>query len=117
MSRLTQATAEATWTREQATQWARGLSRWPRRRFRLEQSRAGSSRLVIHGLAERLQKQYGGEIVEVIPAPVRRERITRYEEEALHLAECSWCGAAAGAACKAPRGAQVWAHKVREMAP
>lgn len=96
---MMRATEEAMWTREQAAEWAAKQSKWPlMRRFRLEGSRAGNSRLVtkIHG--DSLKSQYGGTLVELLdPPPPRR---SKREEAADGLPACRWCRVLANEPCK-----------------
>lgn len=63
---------EAQMTQAQAIAWAHGQreksGRWPSRRFRVEKSRGGNSRLLGATAARNTQKKYGGKVVELIPA-------------------------------------------------
>jgi len=87
---------ESQWTTKQAVAWARGLRHWPSRRFRVEKSRAGNSRLISARLADEMKGRYGGEIIEMI------------EHVALELGrdmrKCKQCDAKAGAPCVAGSG-------------
>lgn len=64
-----------------------------RRRWRLEGTLAGNSRLVTRALAERLRSRYGGGIVQVF------ELRPLCERQALALPECPVCTVAAGEPC------------------
>lgn len=109
--RVDQATLEATWTKEDATAWAQDrytrTGSWPRRRWRVEGSPAGSSRLVPLKLAEKTQARYGGHIVELIgPPPPAPPRVSKNTDRALGLPPCPICFAKDGEACtKVKRGA------------
>ena len=116
MSRIIQATLEAVWDRTEAVRWARTLNRWPARRFRIEKSRCGSSRLVSAEKAHRLQKRYGGVVVEVIPPPVRKRFPNQFDALGALMDTCPHCGVEEGLACRAPRGVKVRPHRVRKAA-
>ena len=75
-------------------------SLWPamRRRFRVEGSRAGNSRLVTQTTAKRYKGEYGGKIVEVVPL------VSLAERQAKDLPGCEFCKAAAGEPCKSKTG-------------
>ena len=100
---------EASWTREEAIAWAKNLRGWPSRRYRLERSRAGSSRLVTKWDALNLKSLYGGEVMELIPSA------------AYHLAKslkkCPTCKARARRPCKTSAGAKRRPHKNRWAVP
>ncbi len=66
MSQHVIAMREAQWTKAEAVKWARGLRHWPSRRYRVEGSRAGPSRLVSNYIAQTLVSEYGGKIVEIL---------------------------------------------------
>jgi hypothetical protein len=80
---------ESQWSQAKAVEWAKGLRHWPARRFRVEKSRAGNSRLVSLRVAHEMKDKYGGEIVELI------------EHAAIQLGrsmkKCKQCDAKAGA--------------------
>ena len=116
MSRIIQAMMEATWDRTEAIRWARTLNRWPRRRFRLQESRVGPSRLVSKEKADRLRERYGGYVAEVIPPPVRKRFPNQFDALGALMAECPHCGVEEGLACRAPRGAKARPHRVRKAA-
>jgi hypothetical protein len=102
------------WDKEQALQWAKSLRHWPRRRFRVEGSSAGNSRMLRETAAWNMQQLYGGKVVELIPPSSSVERKTVYEVAAMNLGECSWCKAAAGAPCVFPDGSPRHPHGHRE---
>jgi hypothetical protein len=87
---------ESQWSQAKAVEWAKGLRHWPARRFRVEKSRAGNSRLVSLRVAHEMKDKYGGEIVELI------------EHAAIQLGrsmkKCKQCDAKAGAPCKSGAG-------------
>lgn len=58
---------QRTWSRAQATSWARSLTRWPGRRFRVD-SPTGNSGLMTRGKAVEYAGEHGGDIVEMIPS-------------------------------------------------
>lgn len=74
MSKTTilKAATEAMMTREEAIAWAEELydntREWPSNRFRVEESAVGPSRLITSAEADRMQKKYGGKVVELIPS-------------------------------------------------
>ena len=51
---------------EWAEQYVRDHGVWPKRRWRVEGSRAGMSRLLTHRKAKETQAEYGGEIVKLL---------------------------------------------------
>ena len=61
---------EAQFTKDEALAWAEDYYRerknWPRRRWRVEGSAAGNSRLLTEKQALRTKKVHGGEVVELI---------------------------------------------------
>jgi hypothetical protein len=111
--------AESTWTKEQAlafaVQYLDAKGRWPARRFRIERSRAGNSRLLNRESAERDAARYGGDAVELIPTLAASGvlRPTAHEQAAEGLPECSKCQAEADAACVNPKGRQRTVHRER----
>lgn len=113
-SRLLRAMAESVWTAEEAIAWAEGLSRWTTRRYRLEGSRAGNSRLVTLWHVKALKAEYGGEIVELIP-PKGPPALSANQERAVGLDACPHCGVEPNDPCVAPRGAMVPPHVKREV--
>ena len=87
----TRAMEEAfTWTARTATTWAKSLRSWPKRRFRVEGSSAGNSRLLDEYRAQRTKDMYGGEIVELIPSSGMRR--------------CGYCRAKRHAPCQSSTG-------------
>lgn len=90
---------ESMWTAEEATAWDAGLKRPTTRRYRLEGSRAGNSRLVSLKSAEKLKAEFGGEVVELIPPRSTRPRIKRLDWAATGFDWCPVCGAAENTAC------------------
>ncbi len=64
---------EARLDRDGAIGWAERYhaeqGRWPTRRFRVEGSRVGNSRLLRQGEASAMAERYGGELVELVPSP------------------------------------------------
>lgn len=101
MSTHVRAVLESTWSTADAVAWADDLGRWPRRRYRVEGSRCGPSRLVRHRVAVKLQRQYGGTVVEVIPPYRTRER-QKWQEvyDGLPVCPRPWCAAKPGEPCK-----------------
>lgn len=77
---------EATMTKEQALEWARKQIEWPARRFRVEGTKAGPSRLVHRDTAQKIVHQYGGKMVELIH-PWKREYALRQQKIAKHVAK------------------------------
>ena len=74
-------TFESLWTERVALDWARDQGAWPVRRFRLERSRVGNSRLLRKVDADRLRGRYGGQVVEVIHHAKVERRLQRKLEE------------------------------------
>lgn len=50
---------------------------WPRRRWRVEGSRAGNSGLTTRPAAERLRARLGGALVEVVPSETAHKRAAK----------------------------------------
>lgn len=107
----TKAMLEAKMTREQANEYARNFRRFTRC-WRLENSRAGVSRLVTRSAAFELKAQFGGDIVRVVDA--MPHTMTKAEWEALGRGECPRCHAPAGEPCSTRwTGALRIPHKQR----
>jgi hypothetical protein len=107
------ATAEALATPEQC----RDLAPETRaRKFRVEGTPVGNSRLLCLPTAERLQAKHGGEIVNYRPRP-ELPPLEQAAKEA-SLPPCPLCGAAPGTACRTVgwRGGRRRPHAVR-LAP
>lgn len=103
---------------DEAVAWAQArykkTGNWPSKRFRVEGSRAGSSKLLTRVEAEVTSKQYGGTVVELIPA--KGESLgTMAEAAAQGLPECPQCGAQANRSCRrgTERGAPRTPHAAR----
>jgi len=91
---------ESQWTEEEAQAWASSLKRATSRRFRLEGSLAGNSRLVSETQVHQLKTRFGGEIVELI---LRREpRLSKRRQAAIGLGVCPHCHALSDAPCLRP---------------
>lgn len=103
MSRVLQYVAESSWTAEQALAWARTKKRWPARRFRVEGSHAGNSRLLPKKLAVATRSKYGGVLVELIPLPTiaGEPKKTLNQSRVDGMPACPRCGAAVGWPCRA----------------
>lgn len=100
------------WTTVEALEWARKMKCWPSRRFRLEGSLAGNSRLVKWNLATEMQRSYGGTVVELIPEKPERTK-TRYESASTGMSKCPKCKETKGKACRTPHGGQRMPHDSR----
>lgn len=82
------------------------------RRYRLEGTAAGNSRMVTKALAERLRIRYGGGIVQIF------EMRPLVERQALGLIVCPVCEATAGEPCVSKLGNLRKPHAVRwEVSP
>lgn len=103
------------WDAAAATKWAKGLKRWPKRRFRVEGSRAGNSRLVGEETAKVIRSKHGGQVVELIPPAKSIVRKSVYEVAAEDLGDCPRCKASADAPCVWPDGSRRYPHKKREQ--
>lgn len=103
------------WDAAAALKWARGLKNWPRRRFRLEESRAGNSKLLLEKVAKTMQASYGGKVVELIP-PGRdpNAKQTVYEVAAEDMPKCPHCRESKSKPCRSPQGGQRMPHSKRE---
>lgn len=88
---------------------ARHANAYPitRRRWRVEGTRAGNSRLLTHTSAINCCVAYGGKVVNVIPFTPLAER------QAAKLPDCPRCHAANGKPCKSSLGRVVTPHQVR----
>lgn len=94
--------------------------RWPWRRYRVEGTAAGNSKLLIDMAAENACRKYGGTIVELIPTRARyladrglTGRYSRADAMAEDLPACPKCQAAAGHACTLPTGQKRVPHSNR----
>ncbi len=98
---------EATATHAQLKAKHEGRSPVVRRRFRVEGTQLGNSRLLTRPKAMDTRTCYGGRIVEVI--------IFRplYERQAAKLKACPHCEVAAGKPCKSNQGNVVTPHAKR----
>ena len=114
--KLSRAMEEAyIWDADAALKWASGLRHWPSRRFRVEGSRAGNSKLVCERDAIGMRIQYGGEVVELVPSARALARKSVYEVAAEDLGECPRCKAPDGKPCTWPTGgAPRYPHAKRE---
>lgn len=77
------AIAESKMTHKQALAWARErtwLNGWPTRRYRLEASAAGNSRLITETEAETLQARHGGKVVQVVHSWAHEKKLRREAE-------------------------------------
>lgn len=114
LKRLNRAGEEAYhWDGDAAMQWASEQRTWPTRRYRVEGSRAGNSRLVTFGTAVNLQKAYGGEIVELIEKRGTKEDTKRCDSRHLELGDCPVCFRPAGQPCERPSGERRAPHTAR----
>lgn len=103
------------WTAADALAWAKGLKSWPRRRWRLEGSRAGNSRLLRETQAINMQQLYGGERIELIPAAGDGEaKKNRFQVAAEDMPKCPHCKESKGKPCRRPDGGQRMPHHKRE---
>lgn len=85
----------------QAVEHEKKTGKWPSRRFRVEQSAAGSSHLLTRHQAEVTKARYGGVLVQVIgerPAHTTREQSCKDAAQGLGL--CPVCAAPANQACR-----------------
>jgi hypothetical protein len=83
-------------------------NKWPnRKRWRVEGSRAGNSRLLMNHTAVATCARYGGKVVEVIPM------IPLAERQAAKMPTCPRCEAPAGKPCKSRNAKVVKPHLVR----
>jgi hypothetical protein len=108
---LDRAMRESQWTKAEAIRWSESLKSRTSRRFRLEKSRAGNSRLVSAWKAGELKSKYGGEVVELIPRPP--PRMSPKRKAALKLGPCPKCNASAKEPCKRPSGDICYPHRKR----
>lgn len=101
LTRTNRAATEATAPRHEA----KNLTR-PWRRWRVEGSSAGTSKIMGKATAERVASKYGGTVVDlkppVVKAPKHSER------------PCPKCNAKIGKACKNASGGKVSAHAARK---
>ena len=94
--------------------------KWPVHRFRVEGSRAGSSRFLEKVAARSAASRYGGQVVELIQSRtayrnangIRRQ--SPKSEAASSLGDCSLCGVKAGTPCETPQGLRRYPHCVRK---
>lgn len=111
--------AESTWTKEEALAWARKVKAsgrsWPGRRFRVDNSRAGTSRLLGRKAAEKTQAKYGGRLVEMIPTPTAAGEPKHTVNQALaeSLGPCPSCQAKPRHPCLTPKGKSRKPHESR----
>jgi hypothetical protein len=108
------ATAEALATPEQCRDLARETGA---RKFRVEGTPVGNSRLLCLPTAKRVQTKLGGKIVNYRPRP-ELPPLERAAKEA-GLPPCPLCGAAPGTACRTVgwRGARRRPHAIRLAPP
>lgn len=78
-----------------------------RRRWRIEGTRVGHSRLLTHEKAKETRARYGGRAHQIIPFTPLAER------QAAKLKACPHCGAYAGKPCKSKHGNVVTPHRAR----
>jgi hypothetical protein len=102
------------WDAKKALAWARSKKHWPKRRWRLEGSRAGNSRLLRETQAINMKSLYGGTIVELIPAG-KGGRKTRFEVAAEDMPRCPYCKQRKNRPCKASDGSPRMPHAKREQ--
>jgi hypothetical protein len=87
---------------------AKYANKWPnRKRWRVEGSRGGNSRLLMHHTAQAARAKYGGAVVEVIPFKPLAER------QAAGMPTCPRCKAEAGKPCTSKSDAITKPHLVR----
>ena len=81
---------------------------WPmRKRWRVEGSAGGNSRMLMKHTANRAANRYGGRVVEVIPFTPIQER------QAANMPACPRCKAKAGKPCKTAKKTIAKPHLVR----
>lgn len=103
------------WDAASALKWARSLKYWPQRRFRLEDSRAGNSRLIKEQQARDMMGKYGGTVVELIPPGGDTDaRLNAYQVASEDMPKCPHCKESKGRPCRGPQGGQRMPHKKRE---
>lgn len=78
-----------------------------RRRWRVEGTRVGHSRLLTHEKAQLTCARYGGRVVQIVPFTPLAER------QALNLKACPLCKAKASKPCKSKHGRVVTPHVAR----
>lgn len=99
---------ESQWTKEQALAWAAAASKWPTRRFQLQTKIAGNSRLVTEEMGRTLQRQRGGNLVEMIAKNREAAGLpSRRKKKWAELPACEKCKAAASKPCRTSSGALV----------
>jgi len=83
-------------------------NKWPnRKRWRVEGSRGGNSRMLMKDTATAACARYGGKVVEVIPS------IPLAERQAAKMPACPRCEAVAGKPCQSRNAKVVKPHLVR----
>jgi hypothetical protein len=109
-------------TRAEAIEWAEKrfarAGHWPTRRYRVQDSRAGTSKLLSKTEAHGTMTRYGGKIVELVPSRVdylaefKGVRLDPYPmlTSARDLPECPTCKAPTGTPCKRGDGEPMWPH-------
>lgn len=114
MSREMDWLAESGWTAEQALAWAKSKEHWPTRRWRVEGSRAGNSRLLHKKTADHTRLKYGGSVVELIPAPPPPNYADSDLYPAVHKGACPRCKAPIGAPCFTDKKKPRRPHSARD---
>lgn len=110
---------EATISAADAIEWAKGQreggARWPRRRWRVEGTSAGNSKLLTEERAIKVQRRTGGKVVLVIPTPTELglAPMTANQALAVGLPTCSVCQREAGEPCRTPKGKSRKPHSDR----
>ena len=97
-----------------AEDYYKEVLRWPVRRFRVEGTWSGNSRLLCKLSAQRTLGMYGGTLVELIPSRTQYRtdrgitRLSKHDRDAdlLELKACPKCNAMAGRACVEKAGAK-----------
>jgi len=110
-NRHTQAVRESQYTPQEALELAVLSGAKFRRRFRVEGSAAGTSRLVTKSSAKRLRKRYGGQIVELVPDLWHKSPANVLRANGLPY--CPTCRVEPDEACRHPKGAMRPPHEAR----
>jgi len=122
VARHNAAAAEATISAEDAIAYAKELreqgARWPRRRWRVEGTAAGNSKLLTEERAIAVQRRTGGTVVLIIPTPTELglAPMTVNTSLAIGLPTCAVCQQKPGEPCRTPKGKSRPPHEERVKA-
>jgi hypothetical protein len=123
--RASRAMQESMMTKDEVQAWANETlattGRWPGRRWRVEGSRGGTSRLVTNAKAKVLVAQHGGVIVEMVGKRPKdtKPRISKNADRAIGMVKCPLvkCGAEEDQVCRSGETRkECKPHKLRVIA-